>query len=63
MKQNTHGKLLSDDNVLLMEKCFYYPNYAALKLIATNLNKMSGINTRMFMKLLYSENNVDTFKA
>jgi len=47
--------------MLLMEKYFYYPNYAAHKLIATNLNKMSGIN--MFMKLLYSENSVDIFKA
>jgi hypothetical protein len=47
--------------MLLMAKCFYYPNYAAHKLIATNLNKMAGRD--MFMELLYSENNVDIFKA
>jgi hypothetical protein len=46
--------------MLLMEKCFYYPNYAAHKLTAKNINKMSGTN--ICIKVLYSDNSVDLFK-
>ena len=47
--------------MVLMEKWFTTQNYAAHKLLATKLYKMSGVN--IFMKMVYSENNVDIFKA
>ena len=60
-KTKYSGKIALGWYVLLMETCFYYPTYAARKIIATNLNKMSGTN--MFMNLLYSENNVGILKS